>query len=131
MASGRRLFDEATDMDLAECYDLRGIKRRTPAAAMAETKITLEQVRHVARLARLRLSADEEERLRADMDEMLAYVDKLNELDTKDVAPTAQVGEAGMPMRDDEVTNQPAADAMLANAPSRERNYFKVPKIIE
>ncbi len=64
-------------------------------------------------------------------DEMLAYVDKLNELDTKDVAPTTQVGEAGTPMRDDEVTNRPAADAMLANAPSSERGYFKVPKIIE
>jgi aspartyl-tRNA(Asn)/glutamyl-tRNA(Gln) amidotransferase subunit C len=118
-------------MDLAECYDLRVSKKRTPAVAMAETKITLEQVRHVALLARLRLSSDEEERLRADMDEMLAYVDKLNELNTQEVAPTAQVGEAGTPMRDDEVTNQPAADAMLANAPSRERNYFKVPKIIE
>ena len=98
---------------------------------MAESKITLEQVRHVSRLARLRLSPDEEERLRADMDEMLAYVDKLNELDTREVAPTAQVGEVGTPMRDDEVTNQPAAEAMLANAPTRERNYFKVPKIIE
>ena len=42
------------------------------------------------------------------MDEMLAYVDKLNELDTKDVAPTTQVGEAGTPMRDDEVMNAPA-----------------------
>ena len=118
-------------MDLGECYDLRGINKRTQATAMAETKITLEQVRHVALLARLRLSSAEEEALRADMDEMLAYVDKLNELDTKDVPPTAQVGEAGMPMRDDEVTNQPAADAMLSNAPSRDRNYFKVPKIIE
>jgi aspartyl-tRNA(Asn)/glutamyl-tRNA(Gln) amidotransferase subunit C len=98
---------------------------------MAETKITLEQVRHVARLARLKLSADEEQRLRADMDEMLAYVDKLNELDTNEVAPTAQVGEVGISMRDDLVTNAPAADAMLANAPSRERGYFKVPKIIE
>ena len=98
---------------------------------MPETKITLEQVRHVALLARLELSPQDEERLRADMDEMLAYVDKLNELDTKDVAPTTQVGEAGMPMRDDAVNNRPAADAMLANAPSRERGYFKVPKIIE
>jgi aspartyl-tRNA(Asn)/glutamyl-tRNA(Gln) amidotransferase subunit C len=98
---------------------------------MAHLKITLEQVRHVARLARLELSPQDEERLRADMDEMLAYVDKLNELDTKDVAPTTQVGEAGTPMRDDEVTNQPAAEAMLANAPSRERDYFKVPKIID
>jgi len=112
------------DMERAECYDSQGI-------AMAETKITLEQVRHVARLARLEWSPEEEERLRADMDEMLAYVDKLNELDTKDVAPTTQVGEAGMPMRDDEVTNRPDADAMLANAPSSEHGYFKVPKIIE
>ena len=98
---------------------------------MAESKITLEQVRHVARLARLRLSPNEEERVRADMDEMLAYVDKLNELDTKDVAPTAQVGEAGTPMRDDVVTNRPAPDEMLANAPAREGHFFKVPKIIE
>jgi aspartyl-tRNA(Asn)/glutamyl-tRNA(Gln) amidotransferase subunit C len=98
---------------------------------MPESKISLEQVRHVALLARLELSPADENRLRADMDEMLAYVDKLNELDTKSVAPTTQVGEAGTPMRDDEVTNQPAADAMLANAPSRDRNYFKVPKIIE
>jgi aspartyl-tRNA(Asn)/glutamyl-tRNA(Gln) amidotransferase subunit C len=98
---------------------------------MAEIKITLEQVRHVARLARLELSPADEERLRADMDEMLAYVDKLNELDTSKVVPTSQVGEAGMPLRDDEVTNRPAAEAMLANAPSREHDYFKVPKIIE
>jgi aspartyl-tRNA(Asn)/glutamyl-tRNA(Gln) amidotransferase subunit C len=98
---------------------------------MAETRITLEEVRHVALLAHLELSPQDEERLRADMDEMLAYVDKLNELDTTNVAPTTQVGEAGTPMRDDEVTNRPAADAMLANAPSRERGYFKVPKIIE
>ena len=98
---------------------------------MAETKITLEQDPSRSRRARLELSADDEQRLRTDMDEMLAYVDKLNELDTKDVAPTTQVGEAGMPMRDDDVTNRPAAEAMLANAPSRERGYFEVPKIIE
>ena len=98
---------------------------------MPESKITLEQVRHVALLARLRLSNTEEEALRADMDEMLAYVDKLNELDTKDVAPTTQVGEAGTPMRDDEVTNPAAAEAMLANAPARMNNFFRVPKIIE
>jgi aspartyl-tRNA(Asn)/glutamyl-tRNA(Gln) amidotransferase subunit C len=111
-------------MDLSECYHL-------PVTAMPESKITLEQVRHVALLARLELSPQDENRLRTDMDEMLAYVDKLNELDTKNVAPTTQVGEAGTPMRDDQVTNRPDADAILANAPSRDRNYFKVPKIIE
>jgi aspartyl/glutamyl-tRNA(Asn/Gln) amidotransferase C subunit len=111
-------------MDLSGCYHL-------PETTMPESKITLEQVRHVALLARLKLSPQDENRLRTDMDEMLAYVDKLNELDTKNVAPTTQVGEAGTPMRDDEVTNRPDADAILANAPSRDRNYFKVPKIIE
>jgi aspartyl-tRNA(Asn)/glutamyl-tRNA(Gln) amidotransferase subunit C len=98
---------------------------------MAETRISLEQVRHVARLARLELSSAEEQSLRADMDEMLAYVDKLNELDTSNVPPTAQVGEVGTPMRDDVVTNPHAPNEMLANAPSRERDYVKVPKIIE
>ena len=98
---------------------------------MAENKITLEQVRHVALLARIELSRDEEERLRKDMDEILAYVDKLGELDTKDVVPTTQVGEAGTPMRDDAVTNRPAAAEMLANAPADERGFFKVPKIID
>jgi len=116
---------------LAECYDFGGIEESRQPIKMAETRITLEQVRHVARLARLELSSSEEESLRGDMDEMLAYVDKLNELDTANVPPTAQVGETGTPMREDEVTNVPAAAEMLANAPSRERGYFKVPKIIE
>jgi len=85
----------------------------------------------VARLARMELDPREEEQLRSAMSQMLGYVEKLNELDTKDVPPTAQVGDIGTAMRADEVTNHPAPDAMLANAPARDRNYFKVPKIIE
>jgi aspartyl-tRNA(Asn)/glutamyl-tRNA(Gln) amidotransferase subunit C len=97
----------------------------------APEKISLEQVRHVARLARLELAPAEEQRLQVEMSEMLGYVDKLNELDTDAIEPTAQVGESGTPMREDAVTNLPAADAMLANAPAREGFFFKVPKIIE
>lgn len=98
---------------------------------MAESRITLEQVRHVARLARLELSPDEERSLQANMSEILTYVDKLNELDTEGVTPTTQVGEAGTPMRDDQVTNQPIPDDLLRNAPARVDNLFKVPRIIE
>jgi aspartyl-tRNA(Asn)/glutamyl-tRNA(Gln) amidotransferase subunit C len=98
---------------------------------MAEKRITLEQVRHVARLARLELSPEDETRLQADMSSILEYVDKLNELDTGDIAPTAQVGEAGTAMRDDVVTNRPASEEMLANAPARQGTFFKVPRIIE
>jgi len=110
------------DLIFSQCYD---------APLMADSKITLEQVRHVALLARLRLGADEETRLQADMSSMLGYVEKLNELNTDDVPPTTQVGEPGTPMRDDVVTNQPAPDDMLGNAPARHGNFFKVPKIIE
>lgn len=98
---------------------------------MAKENISLEQVRHVARLAHLELAPAEEERLQVEMGAMLDYIDKLNELDTNAVEPTAQVGESGTPVRDDAVTNRPAADAMLANAPAREGFLFKVPKIIE
>lgn len=98
---------------------------------MAAEKISLEQVRHVARLARLELSDAEEVRLQGDLNNILGYVEKLNELDTSAVEPTAQVGEAGTPMREDEVTNRPAPDEILANAPAREGYFFRVPKIIE
>jgi len=98
---------------------------------MDEKRITIEQVRHVARLARLELSAAEEQSLQSDLSSILAYVDKLNQLNTDEVEPTTQVGEPGTPMRDDEITNRPAPEEMLANAPARDRNFFKVPRIID
>jgi aspartyl-tRNA(Asn)/glutamyl-tRNA(Gln) amidotransferase subunit C len=98
---------------------------------MADTRIDLEQVRHVARLARLELDASSERTIQADLSEILTYIDQLNQLDTTNIEPTAQVGEAGTPMRPDVVTNQPAPEAMLANAPARQGNAFRVPKIIE
>jgi aspartyl-tRNA(Asn)/glutamyl-tRNA(Gln) amidotransferase subunit C len=98
---------------------------------MAESKISLEQVRHVARLARLELTAAEEQRLQHELSDILGYVDKLSELDTAKVAPTTQVGEAGTPTREDAVTNCAAPEAMLGNAPARDGFLFKVPRIIE
>lgn len=95
------------------------------------TRITRDQVRHVAALARLEFSPEEEERLELDLSAILSYVEKLNELDTASVEPTAQVGEAGTPFRDDQVTNSPDPEAMLANAPAREDRFFRVPRIIE
>jgi aspartyl-tRNA(Asn)/glutamyl-tRNA(Gln) amidotransferase subunit C len=103
-----------------------------PDAKTAPTiVISLEQVRHVARLARLELEAAEEQSLQANLSEILSYIDQLNQLDTSMVPPTAQVGEAGTPMREDVVTNPSAPDQMVANAPARDGHFFKVPKIIE
>lgn len=97
-------------------------------------KITEEQVRYVADLANLRLTVDEIRRLRADLDEILAHMDKLNELDTAGVEPMAQVlyeAEETATLRDDIERPVLGSDVALANAPQSGAGYFKVPKVIE
>lgn len=94
-------------------------------------KITVEDVRHVAALARLDPSAEEEEKLVAELGAIIGYVDALAELDTEGVPPTAHVLDVGPAFRDDEVRNGPDVDALLANAPDRWQGFFRVPKIIE
>lgn len=97
---------------------------------MAE-KITIQEVEHVARLARLELTPEEKERMRAQLDSILSYIDKLNELDTSAVEPTSHVIPMVNVMREDEVRPSLPQEEALANAPDREGEFFKVPRIIE
>jgi aspartyl-tRNA(Asn)/glutamyl-tRNA(Gln) amidotransferase subunit C len=98
---------------------------------MAEPKITLAEVEHVARLARLELGAEDKERMRRELDGILSYIDKLRALDTEGVEPTSHAVPVTNVMRDDLVRPSfPQAD-MLANAPDRSGDFFRVPKIIE
>jgi aspartyl-tRNA(Asn)/glutamyl-tRNA(Gln) amidotransferase subunit C len=90
-----------------------------------------EEVQRVAMLARLRLTPEEEERLTAQLDNILHYVGKLNELDTSGIEPFAHAVDMTIPMREDVVTNEPNAELLLANAPAQENSFFQVPKIIE
>lgn len=62
---------------------------------------------------------------------MLAYVAKLNELNTDGVEPMVHVVEVPVPLREDRVTNEANTEALLQNAPAREGDFFQVPKIIE
>jgi len=97
-------------------------------------KITDEEVRYVAGLANLRLTDEEVRRMRAELDEILAYMDKLNELDTTAVAPMAQVlYEAGetATLREDIERPTLANEDALHNAPLSGAGCFKVPKVIE
>ena len=94
-------------------------------------KLTRESVQRVAMLARLRLTADEESEFTRQLDDILAYMDKLNELDTANVELFSHAIDNLSALRDDKVTNRPNTDALLANAPDRDETFFKVPKIIE
>ena len=77
------------------------------------------------------LKDEEKESARQDMQKMLDYVDKLNELDTSKVEPMTHIFEMGNVFREDEVTNGDDRDAMLANAPEGKEGQYKVPKTVE
>jgi aspartyl-tRNA(Asn)/glutamyl-tRNA(Gln) amidotransferase subunit C len=88
-------------------------------------------VEHVARLARLQLGETEKERVREQLAKILTYIDTLNALDTHGVEPTSHAVPVVNVMREDEVQPCFAAEEMLANAPDRHGDFFRVPRIIE
>jgi len=93
--------------------------------------LTAKEVQQIAILARLRLTAEEEKRLTEQLDSILQYMEKLNQSDTSGIEPFSHVVDMIDPLREDRVTNQPNAEALLANAPAKENTFFQVPKIIE
>jgi aspartyl-tRNA(Asn)/glutamyl-tRNA(Gln) amidotransferase subunit C len=93
--------------------------------------ISREDVQHVARLARLELSEGELERMRVELNNILAYMDKLRSLDTRGVEPTSPAVPLRNVMREDEPCPSLPRDEMLANAPDRAGDFFRVPRIIE
>lgn len=97
-------------------------------------KITEQEVRYVADLANLRLTGEEVSRLRADLDEILGHMDKLNELDTSEVEPMAQVlyeAEETATLREDRERPTLSNQAAIASAPLAGAGHFKVPLVIE
>ena len=94
-------------------------------------KITAQTVAYLADLANLELSPEETERMRRDLDAILAYVDKLAELDTEDVPPTAHVLDISTPCREDVVRDVlPVAEA-IRNAPEHNEATMIVPRVVE
>jgi aspartyl-tRNA(Asn)/glutamyl-tRNA(Gln) amidotransferase subunit C len=99
-------------------------------------KISREDVLRVAELAHLELSAEEVETFRGQLDEILTYIEKLNELDTANVEPMAQVlsteASAGNPaLREDKEIASNVAKDVLAGAPDPSPPYFRVPKVVD
>ena len=113
----------------------------TPAvtAHPSQATVSLDDVRHVAALANLQLTVDEEPRMQRDLNAILGHIPALSRLDTTDVPPMAQVSEllaaesplAGATLRPD--TQKPSVDraAVMHEAPDTDGRFFKVPKVIE
>ena len=92
--------------------------------------VTIKEVERVAKLARLEFTPQEMEKLAGEMNEILQYMEKLNELDTENVEPLSQVIERSNVFRDDVVKPSYPREEMLKNAPAHNDEFFKVPKVI-
>jgi aspartyl-tRNA(Asn)/glutamyl-tRNA(Gln) amidotransferase subunit C len=92
--------------------------------------LSREEVLHVAELARLSLRPEEIEIFTRQLNDILAYVEKLQELDTSGVAPLAHVIPVFNAFREDEVKEGLPPDLALENAPAREEGSFVVPRVI-
>jgi aspartyl-tRNA(Asn)/glutamyl-tRNA(Gln) amidotransferase subunit C len=101
--------------------------------------VTIDEVRRVAELANLELTAEEEPRMQRDLNAILGHIAQLNELNTIGVPAMAQVGEVlggllqdrGESLRVDEVRPSVDRAAVMASAPETDGRFFKVPKVIE
>ena len=93
--------------------------------------LTLDEVRHVARLARLRLNDQELAEMQQQLSEILDYFAMLQEVDVSEVPPTAQVTDVVNVVRPDEVRPSMPVEEVLGGAPQREGNFFKVKPVFE
>lgn len=93
--------------------------------------LTLEEVQHIADLARLDLTEDELARFRGQLSAILDYFQQLENLDTKKVPPTSSVSAGEAPLRADQVRSSLALDDLLQNAPESAERQFRVPPVFE
>jgi aspartyl-tRNA(Asn)/glutamyl-tRNA(Gln) amidotransferase subunit C len=93
--------------------------------------VDLATVKRVARLARLAVSEEQAERMTGELNGILGFVEQLDEVDVTGVEPMTSVMPMAMKKRADVVTDGNKADAIVANAPATDRNFFQVPKVVE
>jgi aspartyl-tRNA(Asn)/glutamyl-tRNA(Gln) amidotransferase subunit C len=93
--------------------------------------VSIEQVSHIAKLARIAMSDEEIERLAPELNNILGWIEQLGEVNTDGVEPLTAVIDQKLRLRDDVVTDGNIRDEVLANAPEAQHGFFAVPKVIE
>jgi aspartyl-tRNA(Asn)/glutamyl-tRNA(Gln) amidotransferase subunit C len=93
--------------------------------------VSSEQVRHIAKLARIGMSDAEIDALVPELNNILGWVEQLGEVNTDGVEPLTAVIDQKLRLREDEITDGNIRDAVLANAPEAQHGFFAVPKVIE
>ena len=94
-------------------------------------RLTTDEVKHIAALARVGITDEEVERMRGQLSDILDHFDVLQQVDTERVDPTGHLAELQSVMRDDEARESSPKDEMLANAPQQEGAYIRVKAVLE
>ncbi len=93
--------------------------------------VTIKEVENIAKLAKLKFSNEETEKLQGDLNKILEYIDELNEVNLDDTEPMENINELVNVTRKDEIIKGLSQEEALKNAPEKTGNYFKVPKVID
>ena len=93
--------------------------------------IDLKTIKHIAKLSRISLEDEKAQKLANDLSSIFEFIEKLNELNTKDVEPLTSIAETTLKFRKDEVKSENIREKILKNSPSDNEDFFVVPKVVE
>ena len=93
--------------------------------------IDLKTVKHISKLSRISLDDEKAKKLEADLNSIFAFIEKLNQLDTKNVEPLTSIAETTLQLRKDEIISTNIREQVLKNSPEKNKDFFVVPKVVE
>ena len=94
-------------------------------------KVNNKLIQDIAKLSKLKFDDSAEEKMKADLEKMIAFVDKLNEIDTEGIDPLIYMSEEVNVLREDKVSEETSQEDALKNAPEKDSDYFKVPTVLK
>ena len=93
--------------------------------------IDLKTVKHISKLSRISVDDEKAKKLADDLNSIFSFIEKLNELETKNVEPLTSIAETTLQLRKDEIKSNNIRDKILKNSPEKNKDFFVVPKVVE
>ena len=94
-------------------------------------EVNIKLIQDIAKLSKLKFDDSAEEKMKSDLEKMLAFVDKLNEINTEGVDPLIYMSEEVNVLREDKISENTSQEDALKNAPEKDSDYFKVPTVLK
>ena len=93
--------------------------------------IDLKTVKHISKLSRISVDNEKAKKLEADLNSIFLFIEKLNELETKNVEPLTSIAETTLQLREDKIKTHNIREQVLKNSPDKNKDFFVVPKVVE